>query len=153
MDELDKRILSELQESYSLTPKVTEIAKRLGKSSTTVHSRIKRMEGQGVITGYTARLDPEKLGKKLSAFYFIQTYRGQDEYVGDLIAKKLQGFPNVKEVYNTMGEWDLMVEFVGKDSNDYMEFMRVVEPLKGIKATKGKYILKTYPSRFKLSSD
>ncbi len=153
MDELDKRIISELQESYSLTPKVTEIAKRLGKSSTTIHSRIKRMERQGIITGYTARLNAEKLGKRLSAFYFIQTYRGQDKYLGDIIAEELMKHPNVRNVYNTMGEWDLMVELVGRDSNDYMDFMRAVEPLKGIKATKGKYVLKTYPSRFKLLPD
>ncbi len=150
---MDKKIISELQESYSLTPRVTEMAKRLGRSSTTVHSRIKRMEREGVVRGYAARIDPEKAGKRLAAFYFIQTYRGQDEYMGDVIAQKLLDFPNVRNVYNTMGEWDLMVELIGRDSGDYMEFMRAVEPLKGIKATKGKYVLKTYPSRFKLVPD
>lgn len=153
MDNLDKKIIEELQESYSLTPKVTEIAKRLGKSSTTIHSRIKRMERQGIIRGYKADIDSEKLGKRLGAFYFIQTYRGQKEYQGDVIAEKLLNHPSVKSVYNTMGEWDLVVELVGKDSEDYMEFIRFVEPLKGIKATKGKYVLKVYPSRFKLRPD
>ena len=153
MDELDKKIIEELQESYSLTPKVTEIAKRLGKSSTTIHSRIKRMERQGVIRGYTAVIDPDKLGKKLAAFYFIQTYRGQDKYQGDIIAEQLKEHPNVKNIYNTMGEWDLMVELMSKDSDDYMGFVKSIEPLQGIKATKGKYILKVYPSKFKLLPD
>jgi len=150
MDELDKRIIFELQELRSLTPKVSEIATRLGKSSTTVHSRIKRLERQGVIKGYEAIIDSGKSGKKLDAFYFIKTLRGGDEYIADKIAEELSCNPNVRRVYNTMGEWDLVVEFVGRDSEDYMEFMRRIEPLKGIKETKGKYILKSYPSNFKL---
>lgn len=150
MDELDKGILRELQESYALTPKVTDIAKRLKKSSTTVHSRIKKLEREGVITGYTAVVDPDKAGKKLNAIYFIKTTRGGDKYMADQIAKELVKNPNVRSVYNTMGEWDLMVGFVGRDSDAYMDFMRVVEPMAGIRETKGKYILKTYPSRFKL---
>ena len=150
MDELDRDIIRELQEDYSLTPKVTGIAKRLKKSSTTIHSRIKRLERDGVISGYTAVIDPEKANKKLSAFYFIKTTRGGDKYMADGIAKELLKNPNVKSVHNTMGEWDLMVEFIGRDSDAYTEFMRFVEPLQGIRETKGKYVLRTYPSRFKL---
>jgi len=150
MDELDRGILRELQESYALTPKVTDIAKHLKKSSTTVHSRIKKLERDGVITGYSAIVDPEKIDKKLSAFYFIKTVRGGDKYLADQIAKELVKNPNVKSVHNTMGEWDLMVEFIGRDSDAYMDFIRVVEPMPGIRETKGKYILKTYPSNFKL---
>jgi DNA-binding Lrp family transcriptional regulator len=149
MDELDKKIIGELQESYSLTPKVTDIAKRLGKSSTTVHSRIKRLERSGVIKGYGAEIEQEKIGRNLNAFYFIKTTRGGESYKADAIAEELAKNPNVRRVYNTMGEWDLMVEFVGKDSDDYYKFMKKTEPLKGIKDTKGKYVLKTYPSKFK----
>jgi len=150
MDELDRQILSELQESYSLTPKVTDIAKKLKKSSTTIHSRVKRLERMGIISGYKAIISPEKTGKKLNAFYFIKTTRGGDTYMADQIAKELLKNPNVKSVYNTMGEWDIMVEFVGKDAKDYEEFMRRTEPLQGIRETKGKYILREYQSRFKL---
>ena len=153
MDELDKRIISELQEAHALTPKVTDIAKKLKKSSTTVHSRIRKLERDGVIKGYTAVIDPEKVGKKLSAFYFIKTIRGGEHYVADQIAEELKKNPHVKNIYNTMGEWDLMVEFVGRDSEDYMRFMSAIEPLAGMKETKGKYILKTYPTRFKLLPD
>ncbi len=150
MDELDRQIIKELQESHSLTPKVTEIAKKLNKSSTTVHSRIKKLEREGVVAGYKAVIDAEKVGKKLSAFYFIKTGRGGDQYEADRIAKELAKSPYVRNIYNTMGEWDLMVEFVGKDSDEYMEFMRRTEPLAGVRETKGKYILKTYPTKFKL---
>lgn len=153
MDDLDKQIVGELQEARALTPKVTEIAKKLGKSSTTIHSRIKRLERLGVIRGYKAVIDPEKAGKKLSAFYFIKTDRGKEKYLADVIAEELLKNPHAKNIYNTMGEWDMMVEFVGKDSDDYMEFMRATEVLKGVRETKGKYILKAYPTKFKLLPD
>jgi len=149
MDDLDRGIIQELQESYSLTPRVTEIAKKLRKSSTTIHSRIKRLERVGIVKGYKAMINPEKIGKHISAFYFIKTTRGDTQYMGDLIAQELLNHPNVKDVYNTMGEWDIVAEFIGSDSEDYVNFMRSIEPLKGIKATKGKTILKVYPSKFK----
>lgn len=150
MDKLDKELILELQESDALTPKVTEIAKKLGKSTTTVHSRIKRLERQGVIKGYRATIDPKKIGKEVDVFYFIKAGRGGETYEEDEIAKKLKEHPNVKAVYNTMGEWDLMVEFVGKDSAEYLEFVRATEPLNGITDTKGKAVLKVYDSDFKL---
>lgn len=150
MDELDALILSELQQAYSLTPKVTEIAKKLRKSSTTIHSRIKRLERQGVIRGYSAMIDPEALGKKLSAFYFIKTSRGKDALGVDDIIKQLLNNPNIRKVHDTMGEWDLVAEFVGRDVNDYISFMRDTEPLNGIEATKGKTILRTFSGDFKV---
>lgn len=153
MDELDKELVKELQEKDALTPKVTEIAKKLGKSTTTIHSRIKRLERQGIVQGYKAVIDAAKVGKNHDTFYFIKTARSQGVYVGDIIAEKLVKNPHVKKVYNTMGEWDLMVEFLGKDSDEYVEFMKSIEPLEGIRETKGKYILKTYPSKFKVIPD
>jgi Lrp/AsnC family transcriptional regulator for asnA, asnC and gidA len=149
MDKLDKQIIEQLQESHSLTPRVTEIAKRLEKSSTTVHSRIKRMEEMGIIRGYTALIDPASVGNNLEAFFFIKTARGRNYYVGDKVAGEIMKLPHVKNVYNTIGEWDLVVQLVVEDSGGYMDFIRKVEPMDGVRETKGKYILKTYEPRFK----
>ncbi|MBN2517726.1 MAG: Lrp/AsnC family transcriptional regulator [Candidatus Altiarchaeota archaeon] len=150
MDKLDKEILEQLQESYALVPKVTEIAKRIGKSSATVHSRIKRMEKKGVIKGYTAILDPEKIGKKLNAFYFIKVHRGIEEGLEDKTVEALLKMSEVKNVYWTMGEWDLVVEVAVEDASEYIKFARKIEPLPGVKESKGKSVLKTYPSKYKL---
>lgn len=152
MDELDKEILEELQESHSLVPKVSEIAKRLNKSSTTIHSRIKRLEKEGVIKDYTAILDPEKLGKKLIAFYFLKIGCGAGEYLEDKIIEKLLKMPEVKNIYHTMGEWDLMVEVAVEDASEYINFIRKIEPIEGVDDTKGKSVLKSYHSTYKLST-
>ena len=150
MDELDKEILEQLQRSYSLVPKVGEIAKRLNKSSTTIHGRIKKLEKEGVIKEYTAILDPEKLGKKLIAFYFLKIGRGAGEYLEDKIIEKLVKMPEVKNVYHTMGEWDIMVEVAVEDASEYIHFIRKIEPIEGVDDTKGKSVLKSYRSKYTL---
>jgi len=152
MDELDREILEQLQRSYSLVPKVSEIAKRLDKSSTTVHGRIKKLEKEGVIKEYTAILDPEKIGKKFVTFYFIKVGRGVGKYLEDSIVEKLLKMPEVKNVYHTMGEWDVMVEVAVEDPGDYIKFTQKIEPWEGVNDTKGKSVLKSYRSRYKITS-
>ncbi|MEM0320031.1 MAG: AsnC family transcriptional regulator, partial [Candidatus Nezhaarchaeales archaeon] len=60
LDEIDKAILRELVNDARLS--FREIARRIGVSTATVASRVKRMEEEGVIKGYTTIVDVEKLG-------------------------------------------------------------------------------------------
>jgi len=151
VDELDKQILDMLQEPDALTPKITEIAKKLGKSTTTVHSRIRRLEQQKVITGYTALLNPEKIGRDFLAFYFVKLGRGTGHYLADKVIQELLKFHEVVKVYNAMGEWDLVVEVAVSKNQDYVDFARKIEGLEGIKETKGKLVLESFNSPFKLT--
>jgi len=60
VDDIDRKILRELQENARLT--VTELAKRVGLSKTPVAARVKQMEESGLIAGYRAIISPLKLG-------------------------------------------------------------------------------------------
>jgi DNA-binding Lrp family transcriptional regulator len=151
MDHLDKQILEALQEKDSLTPRVTELSKRLGKSPTTLYGRIKKLEDSGVIRGYSVQIDAKKAGKDLVAFYFVKTSRGTGNYTADSVIKELIKLPEVRNIYNTMGEWDVMVEISVKDSEAYLQFIRKMEPIRGIIATKGKTVLEVHHSKFNLT--
>ncbi len=66
IDRIDRKILTILQEEGRIT--TTDLAERVGLSGTAVTERLKRLTREGVITGYGARLDPMKLGRRLLVF-------------------------------------------------------------------------------------
>ncbi len=65
LDEVDKAILRELLVDARLS--FREIARRVGVSTATVANKIRRLEEAGIIKGYTAIIDPEKLGYDVTA--------------------------------------------------------------------------------------
>ena len=60
MDKIDQRILRILQEEGRIS--FTELGERVGLSTTPCTERVRRLEREGVITGYHARLDPKRVG-------------------------------------------------------------------------------------------
>ena len=69
MDSIDRAILTLLQEAAGLP--ITDIARRVGISTTPCWNRIKKMEEQGVITGRTITLDREQIGLPIVVFLSI----------------------------------------------------------------------------------
>jgi len=86
---IDEKILSILQ-ADGATPKA-EIARRLGLAASVVSERVRRMEAQGLITGYEVRLDAARLGKPLLAFVFVTD------------AKPSQGFDTIGALASVSG--------------------------------------------------
>jgi hypothetical protein len=62
-DAIDRKLLALLQSDDRLA--LAELSKRAGVAASTINDRIKRLVAQGVISGFHARLDPEKLGLEL----------------------------------------------------------------------------------------
>ncbi|WP_214833930.1 Lrp/AsnC family transcriptional regulator [Exiguobacterium sp. s152] len=73
MDEIDRHIVSLMQENARIS--VTELGKRIGLSTPAANERLKRLEEREVITGYRAVINPEKLGKHVTAFILYDTTR------------------------------------------------------------------------------
>jgi Lrp/AsnC family leucine-responsive transcriptional regulator len=71
LDKLDKRILDLLQQNARHTN--TEIGKQVGLSQPAVTARIQRMEEEGVIEGYGARINPRRAGLEISALIRLKT--------------------------------------------------------------------------------
>ena len=78
LDEMDRKILAELQEDSSQS--LDEIARKVGSSKTPVWNRIRRMRETGVITRQTAVLDPEALGLEACFFVLIRTSEHEAEW-------------------------------------------------------------------------
>ncbi len=71
MDDLDRKILAQLQQDASLS--LDEIARKVGSSKTPVWNRINKMKRAGVIGRQTVLLDPEALGLEACFFVLVRT--------------------------------------------------------------------------------
>jgi Lrp/AsnC family leucine-responsive transcriptional regulator len=98
MDELDWAILDELQADARLS--YNELARRVHLSAPSVAERVRRLERDGVITGYRAEVDPRALGLALSAVIRIRPAPGQLESVAELARRT----PEVVECRRVTGE-------------------------------------------------
>ncbi|MGD9397799.1 MAG: Lrp/AsnC family transcriptional regulator [Candidatus Thorarchaeota archaeon] len=130
-DELDLAILRELQVDCR-TP-LQEIADRVKAPTSTVHYRVKRLEREGVIDGYYANINPEKLG--LDYLTVIQVRANYGPGYHKRIGKKLAKIPGVWAVYFTLGETDFFVLTRSKNKSEYMKILDVLMATKGIERT------------------
>lgn len=118
LDELDVAILRELVENGRSS--FREIAKRLNTSVGTVTSRVKRMETAGVIKGYTALVEAEKLGFELTAITAVTVSRGKLLEV----QREIASLPNTVAVYDVTGVVDSIVVSKFRNRQELSEFTK-----------------------------
>ncbi|HEX6606247.1 MAG TPA: Lrp/AsnC family transcriptional regulator, partial [Chloroflexia bacterium] len=101
VDEIDRKILELLQDD-ARTP-LAAIAKEVSLSGAAVAERVRKLEQTGVIRGYQAIVDHEKLGKPLMAFVRVtQTGPGYDDDA--LQRSALPADPDIMEIHHVAGE-------------------------------------------------
>ena len=98
IDEINRRLLAELQEDARLT--LAELGRRIGLSSPAVTERLQRLERSGVIRGYCADIDPASLGLSLTAVIRVRPAPGQLYNVAELA----QETPEVVECTRVTGD-------------------------------------------------
>jgi Lrp/AsnC family leucine-responsive transcriptional regulator len=114
LDRTDHRILLLLQENARLSNK--EIARTINLSPTPCLRRISLLEKAGYITRYKAVLDPAKLGFSIHAFLSLKRSR---ESSREEISRQIMAIPEVLTCHVVSGEFDLLVELVARDMDDY----------------------------------
>jgi Lrp/AsnC family leucine-responsive transcriptional regulator len=82
LDELDRRIVGELQREGRLT--MAELGRRVSLSPPAVADRVQRLERRGVITGYHARVDPKAVGYPVAAVVRVAPAQGQLQKIRDV---------------------------------------------------------------------
>ncbi|MBI4016985.1 MAG: Lrp/AsnC family transcriptional regulator [Candidatus Aenigmarchaeota archaeon] len=115
---IDKNILRLMQDENLCVPRITKIAHRLRVPTSSVQSRINKLQAAGVIKGFTVLVDPEKLDKSYVAFVFGQAKLGKEVDL-DKPAELLAKIPEVQEVYFITGEYDYLVKVRVKDQQEY----------------------------------
>jgi DNA-binding Lrp family transcriptional regulator len=104
LDRIDRRIVALLQERAKLT--FAEIGTDVGLSATAVKRRVDRLEREGVIVGYGARVDPQMLGEGLESL--IEIYCSDRTAPAD-IGRSLRGIDQIVSAFTVSGEPDALI--------------------------------------------
>ena len=145
MDETDVKILKALTLDARLSSR--QIAKQCGVSIGTVLSRIKRMENEGIIRGYSALLDHEKLGYELTVVSEITVSKGRLLEVENEIAR----LPNVCCVYDVTGLIDAVIIAKFKNREELGKFTKRLLAIPYVERTNTHVVLTSIKEDFRLT--
>jgi Lrp/AsnC family transcriptional regulator, leucine-responsive regulatory protein len=141
MDAIDKKILKVLQGDARSS--LQDIGKAVGLSASPCWERIRRLEAQGVIEGYTVRLNPQALGWNDSVLVQV-TLDSHSDNTLEKFGETLAAIPEVIEAYLVSGEYDYLLRVAVKDTRDYERLLRErLYKIKGIRHSKSGFVLRT----------
>ncbi|MFH1470257.1 MAG: Lrp/AsnC family transcriptional regulator [Candidatus Micrarchaeota archaeon] len=136
IDEKDFEILGALMANAKLS--VIQLSKKTGFPPTTIHNRIRKLKQNKVITNYTIKLDREKVGRGFCALVFIYLNNSElpPEFKKGGLARKIFGFPQVDEVFETAGNIDIIIKVYGGSINEITDFIiNKIRELRGVTRT------------------
>lgn len=145
LDETDVEILKALTLDARLSSR--QIAKQCGVSIGTVLSRIKRMENEGIIRGYSTLLDHEKLGYELTVVSEITVSKGRLLEVENEIAR----LPNVCCVYDVTGLIDAIIVAKFKNREELGKFTKRLLAIPYVERTNTHVVLTSIKEDFRLT--
>ncbi len=145
LDKTDERILKNLMVDARLSAR--QLALKLGISTVTVLSRIKKLEKEKIIKGYTALIDHEKLGYNLTAIIEII---GKKDKIIDMEVE-ISKIENVCGVYDITGNTDTLIIAKFKSRNELSEFVKGLASIQNIENTITHVVLNTTKEDFRLT--
>lgn len=141
MDRIDRQIVAALQADGR--QKIADLSARVGLSPTPCARRVARLEADGVITGYSARVDPDKLGLPLTIFVFVEL-ETQTRVAIDRFEAALSRFDEVMECHLMTGTRDMMLRVVAADLGAFDAFLEDgLMQIPGIRSMRSSFALRT----------
>ena len=145
MDAIDARLLSALQRDGRQT--VTDLAAAVGLSPTPCARRLARLEAEGVIEGYSARVDQARIGFPVSVFIQVEL-ESQSKDAIDTFERAVRGFDRVMECHLMTGTRDILMRVVAADLTDFDRFLEdKLMRVPGIRSMRSSFALRTMVRR------
>ena len=116
------------------------MAKALKVSRGTVQNRLRRLESEGTITGYTVRLRPQVEEHRIRALMTIAVEGNRAEAV----LKALRGEPAVSSLHSTNGRWDIVAELRADSLEAFDRVLGRIRLIEGISSTETSLLLSTH---------
>ncbi len=140
LDKFDLAILAVLRQDARAS--LHDISARVGLSSTPCWARIKKMESEGVIQGYTVRIDPAAIGFTESVIVQVTLESHNDETL-EAFGRSLESIPEVLEAYLISGDYDYHIRIAVRDTRDYERLLRErLYRIPGIRHSKSSFVLR-----------
>ncbi len=144
MDKIDEKILKNLMVDARISAR--QLALKLGMSTVTILSRIKKLEKEKIIKGYTALIDHEKLGYDLTAIIEVVANKNIVD-----IEEKLSKIDNVCAVYDITGNTDTVIIAKFKERSKLSEFVKSLSAMTNVDNTITHVVLNTTKEDFRLA--
>ena len=120
MDAHDSEILHQLTRDGRMS--VNDLSGAVHLSQTPVARRLKKLEDEGVIKGYTALIDEKKLGFTFSVFVSVRLERQIDEELARFEAR-IEALPEVVDCWLMTGNHDYLLRVVTRDIEEFEKFL------------------------------
>jgi DNA-binding Lrp family transcriptional regulator len=130
LDELDQRILDELQKDARISN--AELARRVNLSPPATHARVKRLEEKGTIQRYVALLDRQKTGYDMLCFVRVSLQlHDLDQVTG--FHEAVREIPEVLECHHVTGDYDYLLKVLAHNTEDLENFLvNRLTPIPGV---------------------
>ena len=138
MDATDQALIALLRQNARLN--VADLAHKLKVSRGTVTNRIRKLEDEQVIVGYTVRLRPESEPDRIRAWMGVTV---EGNRTREVIASLL-GEPGIAALHDTNGRWDLLAELEVRSMNELSQVLERVRLIAGIRGTETSIHLASY---------
>ncbi len=119
LDKIDRNIVRILQKQGRIT--YAELARQVGLSTTPCLERVKKLEKEGVIRGYSALIDPDYLKASLVVFIHIRLAR-QPQDIFEQFKEAAKKLPSVQECHLVSGNFDYLLKARVQDMPAYRKF-------------------------------
>jgi Lrp/AsnC family leucine-responsive transcriptional regulator len=119
-DRIDRKILRTLQADGRIP--MVELAEKVGLSATPCNERVRRLERDGFITGYHARLSPQALGQSLLVFVEIRL-SAKSGRIFEEFKREVLKLPNVLECHLVSGDFDYLIKARIPEMNAYRRLL------------------------------
>jgi Lrp/AsnC family leucine-responsive transcriptional regulator len=116
LDRVDRKILNLLQQDGRMA--LTELAERVGLSTTPTSERVKKLERDGVIEGYYARVNPKAVACAQLVFVELRLAAKSAE-IFDQFRREVMKLPNIVECHLVSGDFDYLVKARISDMSQY----------------------------------
>ena len=151
LDRIDRKILDLLQRQGRIS--MTELAERIGLSASPCAERVKRMERDGVITGYHAKVNPAALGAKLLVFVEI-TLNQKSASAFEQFRREVLQIPEVQECHLVSGDFDYLIKARIHEMAEYRKLLGdMLLQLPGAAQSKSYVVMEEIKETLALSTD
>jgi len=137
VEEIDRRIVSLLSRNGRMS--FTELARQAGLSVSAVHQRVRRLETDGVITGYVALCNPDAIGLPLTAFVSIKPF---DQAAPDDVPDKLKDLEAIEACHSVAGEENYILKVRVGSPHDLEDLLQQIRTLANV-STRTTVVLST----------
>jgi Lrp/AsnC family transcriptional regulator, leucine-responsive regulatory protein len=138
MDEIDDRILGILATNGRAS--FAALGEAVGLSPHGTADRVRKLERDGVITGYAARIDPAGVGRSLDAFIDVRLLPATDP---EEFERRVSRLTSVREMAFLTGRFDFQLRVACRDAEDLNETVRAIRREAGAAGTETRIVLRS----------